>query len=85
MMREIARRFNHLYGKEKGFEEKARGSGEEAGRQARPPYDELRTAFQEQGKADALEQAQAMLDDERRTCRMTTASACSAIWKAAAS
>ena len=29
--REIARRFNHLYGREPGFEEKAKARGEEAG------------------------------------------------------
>ena len=35
MTREIARRFNHLYGKRKGLRGKGRGGGEEAGRQAR--------------------------------------------------
>lgn len=63
MMREIARRFNHFYGKEKGFEEKAREAVKKLGGKRAKIYNELRTAFQEQGKEDALEQAKAMLDD----------------------
>ncbi|MBC7414060.1 MAG: tryptophan--tRNA ligase [Herminiimonas sp.] len=63
MMREIARRFNHLYGKEKGFEEKARDAVKKLGGKRAKLYNELRTAFQEQGKDEAPEQAKAMLDD----------------------
>ena len=63
MMREIARRFNHLYGKEKGFEEKAREAVKKLGGKRAKIYNELRTEYQEQGKSDALEQAKAMLDD----------------------
>lgn len=61
--REIARRFNHLYGKEKDFEEKAQEAVKKLGSKRAKIYMELRTAFQEQGKEDALEQAKAMLDD----------------------
>jgi tryptophanyl-tRNA synthetase len=63
MMREIARRFNHIYGKEKGFEEKAKEAVKKLGSKRAKLYTELRNAFQEQGKDDALEQAKAMLDD----------------------
>ncbi|HEX7642806.1 MAG TPA: tryptophan--tRNA ligase [Burkholderiaceae bacterium] len=63
MMREIARRFNHIYGKEKGFEEKAKEAVKKLGSKRAKLYTELRNAFQEQGKEDALEQAKAMLDD----------------------
>lgn len=63
MMREIARRFNHLYGKEKGFEEKAQEAVKKLGAKRAKLYNELRTAYQEQGKEDALEQAKAMVDD----------------------
>jgi tryptophanyl-tRNA synthetase len=63
MMREIARRFNHIYGKEKDFEEKAREAVKKLGGKRSKIYNELRTAYQEQGKEDALEQAKAMLDD----------------------
>jgi len=63
MMREIARRFNHLYGKEKGFEEKAQEAVKKLGSKRARIYNELRTEFQEQGKEDALAQAKAMLDE----------------------
>ncbi|GAA4012172.1 tryptophan--tRNA ligase [Actimicrobium antarcticum] len=63
MMREIARRFNHLYGKEKGFEEKAKDAVKKLGGKRAKIYAELRKAYQEQGKAEALLQAKAMLED----------------------
>ncbi|TFW10062.1 tryptophan--tRNA ligase [Oxalobacteraceae bacterium OM1] len=63
MMREIARRFNHLYGKEKGFEEKAQEAVKKLGSKRAKLYNELRTQFQEQGNDDALAQAKAMLDE----------------------
>ena len=63
MMREIARRFNHLYGREKNFEEKAREAVKKLGSKRAKLYNELRTEYQEQGKDDALEQAKALLDD----------------------
>jgi tryptophanyl-tRNA synthetase len=63
MMREIARRFNHLYGKEMDFEQKARDAVKKLGSKRGKLYNELRTEYQEQGKEDALEQAKAMLDD----------------------
>jgi tryptophanyl-tRNA synthetase len=63
MMREIARRFNYLYGREKDFEEKAREAVKKLGTKRAKLYNELRTEYQEQGKDDALEQAKAMLDD----------------------
>ena len=62
MMREIARRFNHLYGREKGFEEKAQDAIKKLGGKNAKLYNELRTQFQEQGHAEALVQAKAMLD-----------------------
>ncbi|MEO5934831.1 MAG: tryptophan--tRNA ligase [Duganella sp.] len=63
MMREIARRFNHLYGKEKGFEEKAEKAVKKLGSKRAKLYSELRTEYQRDGKDEALEQAKAMLDD----------------------
>jgi len=63
MMREIARRFNHLYGKEKGFEEKAQKAVKKLGSKRARLYNELRTEYQQDGKDEALEQAKAMLDD----------------------
>jgi tryptophanyl-tRNA synthetase len=63
MIREIARRFNHIYGKEKGFEEKAREAVKKLGAKRAKIYDELRTEYQEKGDEDALAQAKAMLDE----------------------
>lgn len=63
MMREVARRFNNLYGKEKGFEEKALEAVKKLGSKRAKLYQELRVQFQEKGDDDALEQAKAMLDD----------------------
>jgi tryptophanyl-tRNA synthetase len=63
MIRELARRFNHIYGKEKGFEEKARDAVKKLGSKRAKIYTELRTEFQEKGNEDALAQAKAMLDD----------------------
>ena len=63
MTREIARRFNHLYGKEPGFEQKALEAVKKLGSKRAKLYAELRTAFQQDGDAAALEQAKAMLDE----------------------
>jgi tryptophanyl-tRNA synthetase len=63
MMREIARRFNHLYGKEPGFEQKALEAVKKLGSKRAKLYAELRTAYQQDGDDAALEQAQAMLDE----------------------
>ncbi len=63
MMREIARRFNHIYGKEKGFEEKALEAVKKLGSKRAKLYLELRTGFQQDGSGEALAQAKAMLDE----------------------
>ncbi|MGV7209150.1 tryptophan--tRNA ligase [Oxalobacteraceae bacterium A2-2] len=63
MMREIARRFNHLYGKEAGFEDKALEAVKKLGSKRAKLYHELRTEYQQEGKDEALAQAKAMLDD----------------------
>ncbi len=61
--REICRRFNHLYGREPGFEEKAQAAIKKLGSKKAKLYQEMRTAYQEQGEEDALESAQAILND----------------------
>ena len=47
--REIARRFNHIYGREPGFEEKAEAAIKKLGSKRAKLYRELRTRYQEQG------------------------------------
>ncbi|KAB2314075.1 tryptophan--tRNA ligase [Betaproteobacteria bacterium SCN2] len=61
--REICRRFNHLYGREPGFEEKALAAVKKLGGKKAKLYQEMRTAFQEQGDESALESAKAILND----------------------
>src|SRR5690606_27463576 len=61
--REIARRFNHIYGREPGFEEKALEAVKRLGSRKARLYKELRTRYQEQGDEGALESAKALLDE----------------------
>jgi tryptophanyl-tRNA synthetase len=61
--REIARRFNHIYGRELGFQEKAEAATKKLGAKRGKVYRELRTRYQEQGDAEALEAARALIDE----------------------
>jgi len=61
--REIARRFNHLYGREPGFEDKAKESVKKLGSKRAKHYEELRNRYQEKGEDEALEQAKALLNE----------------------
>ncbi len=61
MSREIARRFNFLYGKEPDFEQKAEESVKKLGKKNAKLYRTFRKAFQESGDDEALQTAQAML------------------------
>ena len=63
LVREMARRFNHIYGREPGFEDKAKAAIKMLGAKKARKYNELRTAFQEKGDERALEAAQALLND----------------------
>ncbi|HEY9191679.1 MAG TPA: tryptophan--tRNA ligase [Methyloversatilis sp.] len=63
LTREVARRFNHLYGREPGFEDKAREAVKKLGGKRGKLYEELRTLYQQEGKDDALAQAHALLDE----------------------
>ena len=63
--REIARRFNHIYGREAGFEEKAEAAVKKLGSKKAKLYTKLRTRFQEQGDDEALESAKALLDEQQ--------------------
>ncbi len=63
--REISRRFNHIYGKEVGFEEKAEQAIKKLGSKKSKLYSELRTLYQEQGNEDALEEARFLLNEQQ--------------------
>src|SRR5215475_2645211 len=62
LIRELTRRFNHLYGSEAGFEEKAKAAIKKLGSRRAKRYDQLRTAFQEQGDDAALATARDLVE-----------------------
>ncbi len=63
--REIARRFNHLYGREPGFAEKAEAAIDKMGKKIAKRYRELRRRFQEQGEEEALDVGRALLEGQQ--------------------
>lgn len=65
LTREVARRFNHLYGKEPDFEESVRTAIAKMGKKVGKLYDELRRKYQEQGDQEALARAQALLKEQQ--------------------
>jgi tryptophanyl-tRNA synthetase len=64
--REIARRFNHLYGREPDFEIKVEKAIKGLGGKNATLYRQLRRKFQESGEGTALEKARALVDSNTR-------------------
>ena len=62
MTREIARRFNHVFGAEPDFEVKAKAAVRKLGPQAKR-FAELRVQFQQEGHADALREARRIVEE----------------------
>jgi tryptophanyl-tRNA synthetase len=65
LTREIARRFNHLYGREPGFAEKAEEAIKKMGKKNAKLYQTLRRKFQEQGDIEALATARALIESQQ--------------------
>ena len=63
--REIARRFNHLYGRDPGFEEQAEAAIAKMGKKNAKLYRNLRRRFLEQGDEEALDTARALLKEQQ--------------------
>lgn len=63
LTREVARRFNHLFGREQGFEEKAEAAIKKLGSKKAKLYSSLRTQFQQEGNQQALDEARELLSD----------------------
>jgi len=63
LVREVARRFNHIFGREPDFEDKAKAAMAKLGTKRAKRYAALRTAFQEQGDEAALEAARELLNE----------------------
>jgi tryptophanyl-tRNA synthetase len=62
LIRELARRFNHIFGREPGFEDKAKAAIKRLGSRRAKRYEQLRAAFQEKGDEAALTAAREMID-----------------------
>ena len=65
LSREIARRFNFLYGREPGFEDKAEAAAKKMGKKNSRMYHDLRRSYQEQGDEAALEKARALIESQQ--------------------
>lgn len=65
LAREVARRFNYLYGREPGFEEKAESAVAKLGKRNARLYHDLRRRYQEEGDGEALARAQAFLEAQQ--------------------
>jgi tryptophanyl-tRNA synthetase len=61
--REVARRFNHIFGREKGFEQKAEAAIKKLGAKRARLYRQLRTRYLEKGDAEALAAARALVEE----------------------
>jgi tryptophanyl-tRNA synthetase len=64
--REIARRFNYIYGREPDFEARAERAVKNLGTRNANLYRELRRRYQQEGAGDALERARTLLDGNSR-------------------
>ncbi len=65
LTREIARRFNHFYGREADFTGKAEAAAKKMGKKSAKLYQDLRKRYQEQGDHEALETAHALLEAQQ--------------------
>lgn len=65
LSREIARRFNYLYGREPGFEEKAESAATKMGKKNNKLYHQLRLDYQQKGDDLALAKATALIESQQ--------------------
>jgi tryptophanyl-tRNA synthetase len=65
LTREVARRFNHIYGREAGFEEAAEAAIKKMGKKNAKLFRQLMKRYQEQGDHEAVEVAHALLQDQQ--------------------
>jgi tryptophanyl-tRNA synthetase len=65
LTREVARRFNHLYGKEVDFEQKVEAAIKKMGKKNAKIYNDVRKRFQEQGESEALDIGYALLESQQ--------------------
>ncbi|MFT5505111.1 MAG: tryptophanyl-tRNA synthetase [Gammaproteobacteria bacterium] len=65
LTREVARRFNHLYGKEPDFELKAEAAVKKMGKKNAKLYNDVRKRYQEQGDTEGLSIGIALLEAQQ--------------------
>lgn len=65
LTREVARRFNHIFGREAGFEELAEQARKKMGKKAAKQFTQLQRAYQEQGDPEALESGRGLLQAQQ--------------------
>ncbi|HCU88554.1 MAG TPA: tryptophan--tRNA ligase, partial [Gammaproteobacteria bacterium] len=65
MAREVARRFNYLYGREPGFEEKAEQAAKKMGKRNAKLYFDIQRSYREDGDIEALEKGRAFLESQQ--------------------
>ncbi|MEW8370792.1 MAG: tryptophan--tRNA ligase [Candidatus Thiodiazotropha sp.] len=65
LTREVARRFNHIFGREAGFEELAEQARKKMGKRAAKQFTQLQRAYQEQGDPEALESGRGLLQAQQ--------------------
>jgi tryptophanyl-tRNA synthetase len=65
LTREVARRFNHVFGREPGFEEQSRAAVKKMGRKVGRMYTDLRKSYLEKGDTEALDRARALLGEQQ--------------------
>jgi tryptophanyl-tRNA synthetase len=64
--REVARRFNNIFGREPDFEARVAGAAKRLGTRNSTLYEELRRQFLEQGDADSLAKARTLVESASR-------------------
>ncbi|RLJ18438.1 tryptophan--tRNA ligase [bacterium endosymbiont of Escarpia laminata] len=65
LTREVARRFNHIYGREVDFEQKAEQAKKKMGKKNAKAFDRYLRAYQEQGDLEALTSARNLLESQQ--------------------
>ena len=64
--REVARRMNHIYGREPDLEQRALRAMKQMGSRQGVAYKELRRRYQERGESEALTEARALVEGSHR-------------------
>lgn len=80
--REVARRFNHIYGREPGFEEQAEGAIVKMGKKNAKLYRTLKKRYQEEGDMEAWKR-RGHCSRSSRTSPWAIVSGCTVISKVA--